>query len=475
MFCWLAWCIGSWNFETSIAYGINLVQWEVILPNLVIGDSRYNGGGQHGFIWATVSLLTSKRGKQYLNRTFTACTLWHFGRNLIFIQVLILILTPFSTRSLLPLMLVSHRLCALILSILHSRLRTITRLKGYRIELECFRPSSKYIEPQYFCKYLGTIGVSDKLGNRESQNENFQRVDRLGKLTAHYIVFRPEPKVDERGGWRSFGLLTDPSINGRRVDVDSPSVRDCGSGIFSKGVEETPKDTPERVRRVVHLERFQYYTQLCIIVNLVRIIPNTTCLMTTVNIQNGAICLARDWLEYSSNSDLITFSLDKAGAQEEKTNTHGRPCLLNRNQDIVWVDKMQSVGLKVRVKRGRYNRPMPFVDESLHCEVEIEGMLYLFPSKGGYTLVTVNDRSPRSICLSNLCIWGISERTKLQFETNSHGCLPTRPICRAMVKNVFLSASGFPKLLYLFLSGRFSFILPRLDWFPQWVNTMATI
>jgi hypothetical protein len=300
-------------------------------------------------------------------------------------------------------MLVSHRLCALIHSILHSRLRTITRLKGYRIELECFHPSSKYIEPQYFCKYLGTIGVSDRLGNRESQNENFQRVDRLGKLTAHYTVFRPVPKVDERGGWKSFGLLTDPSINGRRVDVDSPSVKDCGSGIFSMGVEETPKDTPERVRRVVRLERFQYYTQLCIIVNLVRIIPNTTCLMTTVNIQNGAICLARDWLEYSSNSDLPAFSLDKAGVQEEKTDIS----LLNRNQDIVWVDKMQSVGLKVRVKRGRYNRPMPFVavpHESLHCEVEIEGMLYLFPSKGGYILVTVDYRSPRSICLSNLRI-----------------------------------------------------------------------
>jgi len=290
-------------------------------------------------------------------------------------EVLFLIFTPFSTRSLLPLMRVSHRLCALILSILHSRLRVIARSKGYRIELECFRPSSKYIEPQYFCKYLGTIGVSDRLGNRESQNENCQRVDLLGKLTAHYIVFRPEPKVDERGGWKSFGLLTDPGTNGRRGDVDSPGVSDCGSGIFSKGVEGTSKNTPERVRRVVRLEKFQYYTQLCIIVNLIRIIPNTTCLMTTVNIQNGAICLARDWLEYSSNSNLLAFPLDKAGVQEDKTDTHGGPRLLNGNQDIVWIDKMKRVGLKVRVKRGRYNRPMPFVaapHESLHCEVEIE-------------------------------------------------------------------------------------------------------
>jgi hypothetical protein len=294
---------------------------------------------------------------------------------------------------------VSHRLCALILSILHSRLRTISRFKGYRIELECFRPSSKYIEPQYFCKYIGNIGLS------ESQNENCQRLDRLGKLTAHYIVFRPEPKVDERGGWKSFGLLTDPSTDSERGDGDSS---DCNGGIFSKGVERTSKEAPDRVRRVVRLESFQYYTQLCIIVNLVRIVPNTTCLMTTVNIQNGTICMARDWLEYSSNPNLLAFSLDKAAVQEETADAHGGTYLLNGDQDILWIDKTKRVGLKVRVKRGRSNRPMPFVaapHESLplHYEVEIEGTLSLFPFEGS-CILTVDYRSPRSICLSTLRI-----------------------------------------------------------------------
>ncbi|OXV09678.1 hypothetical protein Egran_02560 [Elaphomyces granulatus] len=99
--------------------------------------------------------------------------------------------------------------------------------------------------------------------------------------------------------------------------------------------------------------------------------------MTTVNIQNGTIFMARDWLEYSSNPNLLAFSLDKAAVQEETADTHGGAHLLNGDQDILWIDKMKRVGLKVRVKRGRSNRPMPFVaapHESLplHYEVEIE-------------------------------------------------------------------------------------------------------
>jgi hypothetical protein len=72
--------------------------------------------------------------------------------------------------------------------------------------------------------------------------------------------------------------------------------------------------------------------------------------------------------------------------------------------------------------------------------------LYLFPFEGS-CILTVDYRSPRSICLSTLRIWGIPERTKFQCEANSHGCLPTRPICGAMVKSYIL--------LHLFLSGRF--------------------
>jgi hypothetical protein len=130
--------------------------------------------------------------------------------------------------------------------------------------------------------------------------------------------------------------------------------------------------------------------------------------MTTVNIQNGTIFMARDWLEYSSNPNLLAFSLDKAAVQEETADTHGGGHLLNADQDILWIDKMKRVGLKVRVKRGRSNRPMPFVATPheplpLHYEVEIEGTLYLFPFEGS-CILTVDYRSPRSICLSTLRI-----------------------------------------------------------------------
>ena len=72
-------------------------------------------------------------------------------------KIFVQILTPFPTRSLLPISAVSHRFHALVIRILNYRLRVSASLKdlGYHVILECFHPSSKLTEPNVFCEYLG--------------------------------------------------------------------------------------------------------------------------------------------------------------------------------------------------------------------------------------------------------------------------------------------------------------------------------
>lgn len=232
------------------------------------------------------------------------------------------ILTPFSTRDVLPLAKVSHRFRALVLRILHYRLLVAASLKEYKLILECFHPASKLTEPHVFCKYLGTDGLSDKHEGEGSLYENVEEAQKLGRLTSLYSRFRPEVTVEER-------------TNGSRLVP------------FENGLD--PDDLT--VKRAVHIEDAEHFSQLCVMVNLVKVMPGSNRLLSAVTVKESVARLFRKWLR----------------EQSQKT-----------DPDILWVDQDENVGLKMRVREKRRPGQAAILihrDEApVSYDVDIEGI-----------------------------------------------------------------------------------------------------
>lgn len=87
------------------------------------------------------------------------------------------------------------------------------------------------------------------------------------------------------------------------------------------------------VRRPISIESFEDFSQLCVVVNVVKVLPGTDVLLSAVNVEDGVIRLFRDWLKGQSNRlpDL-------------------QPHTSSESQgEVLWVDQNRNVGLKFRV------------------------------------------------------------------------------------------------------------------------------
>ncbi|KAF7171784.1 hypothetical protein CNMCM5623_004060 [Aspergillus felis] len=252
-------------------------------------------------------------------------------------EVFVHILSPFSTRDLLPLATISHRFHALVLRIIHYRLLIAAALKEYKLILECFHPSSKLTEPHVFCKYLGTDGLSDRYEGKGSLYEDVDTAKRLGRLTSLYSRFRPEVTIEQRA-------------SGARA---TPSSDTCEGEL---GKENTP------VTRPVNLEDFENFSQLCVVVSVVKVVPGTNLLLSAIEVVDGVVRLFRDWLR----------------DQEQRSSSDTRSC--SSDGPILWVDAGQNVGLKLRVRQKEISdQQFPILvhrDEMapVNYEVDIEGL-----------------------------------------------------------------------------------------------------
>ncbi|RHZ55049.1 F-box protein [Aspergillus thermomutatus] len=223
-------------------------------------------------------------------------------------EVFVHILSPFSTRDLLSLTTVSHRFHALVLRIIHYRLLIAAALKEYKLILECFHPSSKLTEPHVFCKYLGTDGLSDRYEGKGSLYEDVDTAKRLGRLTSLYSRFRPEVTIEQRA-------------SGARLLPSS----DLLEGELSK---EDPV-----VTRPVNIEDFENFSQLCVVVSVVKVMPGTNLLLSAIEVVDGVVRLFRDWLRDQE--------------QRSSNNAPGN----SSDGPILWVDAGRNVGLKLRVRQ----------------------------------------------------------------------------------------------------------------------------
>lgn len=275
-----------------------------------------------------------------------------------FYQVLVQILTPFSTRALLPLTSVSHRFHAIILRILHYRLLLAASLQEYKLMLECFHPSSRLTDPHVFCTYLGTDGLSNKHEGEGSLYENCEASERLGRLTSLYSRFRPVPGGEDELPWRP---------RNRRPPT-RPEMGSEGGLIVEEEVDGSSNGQrpgiSQFVKKRVSLDGCEDFSQLCAVVNLVKVVPNSSLLVSAVTVEDGIIRIWRNWLKEKAKSHLDTLASTSSGDEND--------------DNILWVDGIKNVGLKLRVREKRWIRDIPILvhrDEELAVtyEVEIEG------------------------------------------------------------------------------------------------------
>ncbi|OJJ76403.1 hypothetical protein ASPBRDRAFT_38849 [Aspergillus brasiliensis CBS 101740] len=221
-------------------------------------------------------------------------------------EVLGQILSSFPTRSLISWATVSRRFYALVLRILHYRLLIGAPLHEYKLILECFHPSSKLIEPHVFCTYLDTDGLEQLCGKSGSLRENSDTVQQLGRLSSVYSRFRPEVAVEERSSGTRLVPLRDD--------------------------EHDPDRDNLIVTRPISLENFEDFSQLCVVVNIVKVMPGTNLLLSAHTVEDGVIRVFRDWLR-DEEKRFREFVPDGTGLSQ-----------------MLWVDQSKNVGIKVRVK-----------------------------------------------------------------------------------------------------------------------------
>lgn len=220
--------------------------------------------------------------------------------------------------------------------------------------LECFHPSSRLTDPPSFCTYLGTPGLSDKYEGKGSLYEDCEAAERLGRLSAVYSRFRPEPSGAEPGSRRLRNFLEPPS-GSQQEDVQE------SNGTTQ---ERPTADAEQFFKKQISLDEFEGFSQLCTMVNLVKVAPNSRKLISALNVEEGIIRVWRKWLK------------ENAGLKQNDLSHE----TLKDDDNILWVDNRENVGLKLRVKEKRWNRQAPILiqkDEEMAVtyEVEIEGKL----------------------------------------------------------------------------------------------------
>ncbi|KAF2196756.1 hypothetical protein GQ43DRAFT_404460 [Delitschia confertaspora ATCC 74209] len=261
-------------------------------------------------------------------------------------ELLLSTLIRFSTPQLLQLTLVSRRIYAAIIRILYHRMSTACKLESHSVLLECYHPSAKLTEPQYWCTYRGTDGL---LEYHAFEKENPDLVGRLGLLRNMYSRFRPHRRELEAGGRK---------VKGTPGDI--PASRTFPGAAR----EEYNGDT---VKQTLSLDPHELFTELCENVHLVKIRASTGSMTGMVELEDRVIRVWRDWLDKmaakeapgsSTQAEEVMEELDtfdiNASLSKGKEPAHENEYPQGRiDDDILWATPKKNTGLKVNVRKQR--------------------------------------------------------------------------------------------------------------------------
>ncbi|PGH27951.1 hypothetical protein AJ80_00205 [Polytolypa hystricis UAMH7299] len=309
-------------------------------------------------------------------------------------EILVSILSPLSTRALLPIILVSHRLYALISRILHYRLSSTAPLHDYKLILECYHPSCKATEPYLFCNYLGTDGLEEEEGGKHAADglssvyENCAPTARLGRLEGLYSRFRPRP-VEWDAKMR---------VRSSAPPVGAPMVAGGGGGGGAAGPTNGATAAEPFANRwtsngngnglVSHsiiLDGYEHFSQLCTMAHLVR----KNAFPTRADLADGIVRLWRQWLAERARWDTDEKKKNKeeegrrnggvAGRdmqKADKSDVRARPKIpVQDDPSILWVDGLKTIGLKLRVEERTAQEQIPVLmhrDENITVNYEVE-------------------------------------------------------------------------------------------------------
>lgn len=280
-----------------------------------------------------------------------------------------------TTPQLLSITLLSHRIYALVLRILHNRLVAASELDSHSVLLECYHPSAKLTEPPYYCIYRATDGLTDY--NVFTEDEK-KLASRLGDMRNMYSRFRPYRRELERGGRR--GIWPPGDIPGSRTYPGTAQDRSEG----------------EAVKQILSLDGYELFTQLVSQSNLVKIGPRNGLFSSFVDVEEGVIRVWKTWLRDMAAREhtLATHTSTTDMRQEKPTYTgKGKEAVRIDNfigktdvedKSILWVSSFRNTGIRFNVKERKLRRDAPLLiradeeDMPVSYEIEYEGMRYTF-------------------------------------------------------------------------------------------------
>ncbi|KAF2805595.1 uncharacterized protein BDZ99DRAFT_466553 [Mytilinidion resinicola] len=277
-------------------------------------------------------------------------------------EIILHILTPLPTLELLPLTLISHRIYALILRILHNRLYLASQLHDHTLMLECYHPSAKLTEPPYFCTYHGTEGLSLYYCPSET---DVDLPARLGELKNLYSHFRPHRREIEPARRR---------VN-RHPAGDVPGSRTHSESSSTGAARRADKD--DMVKQILGLESHELFTQLCAVGYIVRNGPRPGIFMAYTEVEEGVVRVWREWLGKMSKRGKGENAAGRLAAAEEgdagQNYTVTAPGLDEEN--LLWVSPAKNTGIRFNIRDRKLRREVPIllhVEEDLPVSYEVE-------------------------------------------------------------------------------------------------------
>jgi len=181
-------------------------------------------------------------------------------------------------------------------------------LPDHEVHLESYQPSDRLYTPSLFTEYTGTDGLEEAGVEAD--------IDVLNGLYSRFKLFLNAESRRPRSRW--------------------PTAR------VAEGKEEPPVEVPSYG---IDLDAGQPFTQLCVVVNLLKISPIRGLFLSVVSVDNAVIRVWREWLREQADRP----ATELQGEGQERLD----------DSSILWTGLHKNVGVRFRVVRRERHHQMP--------------------------------------------------------------------------------------------------------------------
>ena len=283
-------------------------------------------------------------------------------------ELILHILSSFSSQDLLNVAPVSHRLHALVFRLILNRLIIAANPPDHTLLLECYHPSVRLNESTLYCTYLRTPGLHPGLEYEQTSTDEAP-IGRLGQLHALYSSFRPQRKLHDS-----------PSPPRPHPAGDVPGSRTHPSSQVARLARFEEQAANDCVKQVLSFEGHELFTQLCAEATLARPGPRRGLFISIHPVEEGVVRVWRKWLRMMVGMTDDGIPEVGSSAQAERQEVGSAMEEVQKDERILWIGPKKNVGLRLKVAQGDWRRDMPVLwnadedDVALSYEVEYQGM-----------------------------------------------------------------------------------------------------